>query len=57
MKLKEQYKDVIITKGEITLDTTKVSPQNYEFYYKNGFSEVFEVDFQYTKELSKNKKK
>ena len=57
MKLKEQYKDVIITKGEITFDTTKVSPQNYEFYYKNGFSEVFEVDFQYTKELSKNKKK
>lgn len=46
LKLKNQYKGLTITRshkalGTITFDSNKVNESEYQFYYNNGFKDLF----------------
>lgn len=41
MELKAEFKGLIITRGKITFDTNNPKPANLDYYYINGFSDLF----------------
>lgn len=52
LKLKKQYEDVVVTKphnklGTLTFDAKKVNVFDYDFYYENGFKELFTRVYHY----------
>lgn len=55
MKIKEQYQGMGITRGEVMLNTKTVKEENYEYYYNNGFADIFEIEA--SKEEKKQQKK
>lgn len=44
LTLKNEYKDTIIMRNDIFFDTNKVKEEDYNIYYENGFSDIFEVE-------------
>jgi hypothetical protein len=44
MKIKEEFKSVIITQGKLTLNAKTTNPSEYEYYYHNGFKFMFEEE-------------
>lgn len=54
MKLKEEYKNATIRRGNITFNPNKID--KYEFYYNNGFADLFMVETTTTTTTKKSKK-
>lgn len=44
MKIKEEFKNVIITIGKLTLNAKTTNPIEYKFYADNGFNFIFEEE-------------
>lgn len=44
MKIKNEYLDTTIQRGKFTLNCTTANPDHYQYYFDNGFSDIFEVE-------------
>jgi hypothetical protein len=52
MKLKKQYENTKVIRNGITFDSEINNSGEYEYFFKNGFADLFEID---TEEVEKPK--
>jgi len=44
MRIKEQYQGMAITRGGVMLNLKTLKEENYQYYYNNGFADIFEME-------------
>ncbi len=44
IKLKDQFKNSVVRRGTATIDTSVITPSKFQYFYDNGFSDLFEVE-------------
>lgn len=44
MKIKKEHKGTIIRRGKFTINCNDTNPDHYQYYFDNGFSDIFEVE-------------
>ena len=62
LKIKDEYRDLTVTVGDITIIPREVSDGDYNFYFHQGFDFIFEEKSElklkyYTNEVQKKPKK